>query len=55
MDKKLAYKVFRETEDEFSIRNYVRIDGNNSSDKHNKWFNVSMYPKLDRIKNSKEA
>lgn len=33
MDKKLAYRVFRETEDEFSIRNYVRIDTNDSVDK----------------------
>lgn len=26
MDKKLAYKVFRETEDEFSLRNYIEIE-----------------------------
>lgn len=26
MDKKLAYKVFRETEDEFSLRNYVKVE-----------------------------
>jgi hypothetical protein len=33
MNKKMAYRVFRETEDEFSIRNYVRIDTNESVDK----------------------
>jgi aromatic ring-opening dioxygenase LigB subunit len=33
MDKRLAYRVFRETEDEFSIRNYVRIDTNESVDR----------------------
>ena len=55
MDKKLAYRVFRETEDEFSIRNYVRIDTNESVDKQSHWFNISMYPKLDMLKSSQEA
>lgn len=30
MDKKLAYKVFRETEDEFSFRNYVEVEAKKS-------------------------
>lgn len=55
MNKKMAYRVFRETEDEFSIRNYVRIDTNESVDKQAHWFNISMYPKLENLKNSIEA
>jgi hypothetical protein len=47
MDKKLAYRVFRETEDEFSIRNYVRLDTNESMDRQTRWFNISMYPGLE--------
>lgn len=55
MDKKLAYRVFRQTEDEFSIRNYVRMDTNESVDKQSHWFNISMYPKLEKLKSSQEA
>ena len=55
MNKKLAYHVFRETEDEFSIRNYVRIDTNQSMDKESRWFNISILGKQDLSKKTLEA
>lgn len=55
MNKKLAYHVFRETEDEFSIRNYVRIDMNQSMDKESHWFNISVLGKNDLSKKTLES
>lgn len=55
MNKKLAYHVFRETEDEFSIRNYVRIDTNQSMDKESHWYNISILGSQDLSKKTLEA